>query len=1271
MLIKKIIMLFNFCLVLFLISFHASTYAENQIGDHCEWLSNKTWKWEINISYKTKSACNAADMCRYGAGCYKWVKKTEKNTYQITSEVIGIGSISPESLTLDQGKSTTFKVNAGSGYHITSIAGCEGILSGSDYRISNMNKDCKITLKTETIDIIQNIKTGHCKWLSNKTWKWEMVKVYKTKSACNSADMCRYGGACYKWLETSGKNTYQITSEVEGLGSIRPASLTINQVDNATFEVNARRGYHISSISGCNGTLSGNSYAVNNVQRDCKINLHTEQTTYQITSEIEGIGSISPANLTISQGDNATFEVNAGSGYHISSISGCNGTLSGNSYAVNSVQQDCKINLHTEQTTYQITSEVEGLGSISPVSLTVDHGESATFRVNAASGYHISSVLGCHGKLSGLDYIVSSVHHDCKIRLVTEQTTYQITSEVIGQGSINPASLMIKQGESATFKVNAASGYHIKSVSGCYGRLSGSNYHISNIQTDCLVTLETIDASAIEVTGNEYCEYFSFRENAWISLRSVPKFVCEALDKCSQGGVCYRWVTKYLAFKVQTNTDKNSQITPSDPLIKEGESATFKVETDHGYQIKSISGCGGNLNGNKYIIKEVNHHCQISVQSSNLFSIKTNLVGNGSISHHNPKIKYGENITFDVTPDSGNSLYSATGCNGELVGDQYIVNNLKENCTIQFSFLDNALERLVTTKTVGKVKITPSLLKIPLGGNGSLRVLTENGYIIDSITGCSGELDGGIYVIENIQDDCEVEAITKTSKEEPSYCLYIHSGNKYYDLTKSYCDLNSHYGFRWVIPNENYYHISAEVEGEGSIYPVESKVLKKAKFSKIFTVSHGINHKITSVTGCGGVLSGNKYTVDNVNADCLIKVNITERGEHETVTVSKTKHMQITLNTEASPARQIEAIVNNIQSITHPAEVRFDDITFVKLGNDWKITNKTPSPIKAIPVHYGDGNDIGLLILNQVLPKHSSATLTFPADTITGLSYLDQKLLYKPHFTINQVSHRDPCNNDGGGCFMGTLPNETVIFETAIVNIHEQYNRAGIFEKMNSYLSNYSHCSKYSECLNANSTFEYALNAYYRLATTRQSATLKSWVKGPIIGVLAAVTYWNGERIMAIIPESFDSTGHDTFFYNVIHHEVAHLYDFSHESGLTYGFSEDVFANQIIAKVPYSQRVNPVSLSVPKLLLKLTPAIDGKNQTFTVKFISADDERAKKVKLSVLSKHNVGFTLKSKAVSGEVEITFDKPLTANDDIYFIAHDENDPVLASSRIQGIN
>ena len=127
----------------------------------------------------------------------------------------------------------------------------------------------------------------------------------------------------------------------------------------------------------CGGSSSSSSVAV---------------TQYSVTATAGSGGAITPADTSVSSGQSAKFTIAVNSGYVIQSVTGCGGTLSGNTYTTAPVTANCAVNATFKSIVYTVTASAGSGGSISPPSATVKSGNTTAFNVIASSGYAIQLV---------------------------------------------------------------------------------------------------------------------------------------------------------------------------------------------------------------------------------------------------------------------------------------------------------------------------------------------------------------------------------------------------------------------------------------------------------------------------------------------------------------------------------------------------------------------------------------------------------------------------------------------------------------------------------------------------------------------------------------------------------------------------------------------------------------------------------------------------------------------------------------------------------------
>ncbi|MFO7593319.1 MAG: hyalin, partial [Pseudomonadota bacterium] len=246
-------------------------------------------------------------------------------------------------------------------------------------------------------------------------------------------------------------------------------------------------GYGIAGVTGCDGTLSGSTYTTSAVTADCTVQASFTLNTYTVDATAGTGGSIGPANATVDHGATMNFSLTPDTGYSAGSVTGCNGSFSGNTYTTGSVTANCTIQASFILNTYTVDTTTGTGGSIGPASTTVNHGTTTDLTLTPDTGYSIGSVTGCGGTLTGSTYTTDVITANCSVAASFTLNTYTVNASAGANGSIGPASATVNHGSTTSFTVTPNSLYRIASVTGCDGSLIGNTYTTGAASADCTV----------------------------------------------------------------------------------------------------------------------------------------------------------------------------------------------------------------------------------------------------------------------------------------------------------------------------------------------------------------------------------------------------------------------------------------------------------------------------------------------------------------------------------------------------------------------------------------------------------------------------------------------------------------------------------------------------------------------------------------------------------------------------------------------------------------
>ncbi|MHC4680557.1 MAG: InlB B-repeat-containing protein, partial [Planctomycetota bacterium] len=186
---------------------------------------------------------------------------------------------------------------------------------------------------------------------------------------------------------------YTVTASAGSNGSVSPGQVTVSSGESASFTATADDGYEVDewSVDGEVVKQGGNSLTVSDIQADHRVYVTFTARQYTLAATAGPDGSVSPAQVSVDSGDDATFTATADDGYEVDewSVDGEVVKQGGNSLTVSDIQADHRIHVTFESVQYTITATAGSNGSVDPTDVTVDYGGDATFTATADLGYAV------------------------------------------------------------------------------------------------------------------------------------------------------------------------------------------------------------------------------------------------------------------------------------------------------------------------------------------------------------------------------------------------------------------------------------------------------------------------------------------------------------------------------------------------------------------------------------------------------------------------------------------------------------------------------------------------------------------------------------------------------------------------------------------------------------------------------------------------------------------------------------------------------------------
>lgn len=151
------------------------------------------------------------------------------------------------------------------------------------------------------------------------------------------------------------------------------------------------------------------------------------------------------------------------------------------------------------------------------------------------------------------------------------------------------------------------------------------------------------------------------------------------IGACSGGGVD--------SFVVSVSSGTGGTLSPTTTSVRSGSTASFTLTYSTGYEIASISGCGGQLSGTSYVTGPVTNNCTVTASFRlKRYNVSANASTSGSITPAIVSVEHGATAEFSVIPGADATLVGVSGCGGTLTGSRYTSGPITAECAINATF---------------------------------------------------------------------------------------------------------------------------------------------------------------------------------------------------------------------------------------------------------------------------------------------------------------------------------------------------------------------------------------------------------------------------------------------------------------------------------------------------------------------------------------------------------------------------------------------------------
>jgi len=212
-------------------------------------------------------------------------------------------------------------------------------------------------------------------------------------------------------------------------------------------------------------------------------------------------GTISPTSQTVAEGDQTSFTLTPDTGFRIETVSGCGGTLDGTTYTTGVITESCTVEASFLPKTYGVSATAGNGGTITPTSVTVDPGKTATFTVTPNAGFSFHTVSGCGGTLEGMEYTTAPIFAECTVNAEFATIAELLSGEYVRGLMRSPKNIVFTDSTSLIFDVE---GFDADITKDAF------------IGRTCLLQ-GVLDGSAFPLSGSGTFECSDFTDGTWTS----------------------------------------------------------------------------------------------------------------------------------------------------------------------------------------------------------------------------------------------------------------------------------------------------------------------------------------------------------------------------------------------------------------------------------------------------------------------------------------------------------------------------------------------------------------------------------------------------------------------------------------------------------------------------------------------------------------------------------------------------------------------------------
>lgn len=244
----------------------------------------------------------------------------------------------------------------------------------------------------------------------------------------------------------------------------------------------------------------------------------------------------------------------------------------------------------------------------------------------------------------------------------------------------------------------------------------------------------------------------------WILSRPALLTFCCLLQACGGGSDASPPVPPPVEFTLSAVAGAGGKISPASLQVGNGQTGSFTVSPDEGYEVATVTGCNGVLNGTQYITAAAVSACTVSAEFKRksyqiVLSVPPQPAETFNVSH-------GDRLNIDIRiQDQALTLDKAEGCAGELkpVGDSgrnyaFLIAAVTQSCELKVSTKQRPILINISAGEGGTVY--PASQTVRFGDRVIFQIEAERGAIAVNQTEACGQIIDSQYVIEKATVNC-------------------------------------------------------------------------------------------------------------------------------------------------------------------------------------------------------------------------------------------------------------------------------------------------------------------------------------------------------------------------------------------------------------------------------------------------------------------------------------------------------------------------------------